>query len=103
GFLSLGHHLALTRATPRQIHLEVLHRQLDARRAPIDDDHVARPVGFTGGGDAECLSKAVACHGSPEGAALREPRSAAYHQRPPWTTPGPPRTPRGRTEALDED
>ena len=57
GFITLGRDVALTGAATVHVDKQIVDRQRNPRRYPINNDDVARPVTLASGGDAECLSK----------------------------------------------
>ena len=57
GFITLGRDMALPGAATVHVDKQIVDRQRNPRRHPINNDDVARSVTLASGGDAECLSK----------------------------------------------
>ena len=63
GFLALGGEARLAGPALVEIGLDVVRRELDARRAAIDDAADGRPMAFAEGRHAEEMAEGVVRHG----------------------------------------
>ena len=61
-FVALSGEFRLPRPTAAEVGQEIFDRQLETRRAAVDDAQVAGAVADPGGGDAKELAERVACH-----------------------------------------
>src|SRR6185436_10881052 len=72
--------VALAGASTSEVDAQVVFGKRNAGRATVDDDDVARPVRFAGGGDTEGLTEAIARHALAPGAYSLKRISHSYHE-----------------------